>query len=144
MILALTSSAVLDRRPTGTAVNFQFWKLGWIWRAGYQVPHTELKSSFLYTWVRASWIKFNKCPTRYDLLSLLHFCRQLYMFRVLTPIMSSYNCNYSFWYWLTGSTTIRSRRWVGTDPVYYIYVGSSTCFGCWHPSSGARTTVSGW
>jgi len=30
-------------------------------------------------------IKFNNCPTRYDLFSLLHFCRQLYMFRVLTP-----------------------------------------------------------
>ena len=31
--------------------------------------------------------------------SLLHFCRQLYMFRVLTPIIrSSYSCNYSFWY----------------------------------------------
>ena len=27
---------------------------------------------------------------------------------------SSYNCNYSFWYWLTGSTTIRSHCWVGT------------------------------
>ena len=25
--------------------------------------------------------------------------------------------------------------------VYYISVGSSTCFGCWHPSSGARTIV---
>ena len=25
--------------------------------------------------------------------------------------------------------------------VYYISVGSSTYFGCWHPSSGARTTV---
>ena len=25
--------------------------------------------------------------------------------------------------------------------VYYISVGSSTCFGCWHPSSGARTAV---
>ena len=25
--------------------------------------------------------------------------------------------------------------------VYYIPVGSSTCFGCSHPSSGARTTV---
>ena len=31
--------------------------------------------------------------------SLLHFCRQLYVLRVLTPIIrSSYNCNYSFWY----------------------------------------------
>ena len=55
-------------------------------------------------------------PTRCDLFSLLHFCRQLYMFQVLTPIIrSSYNCNYSFWYWLTESTTIRSRRWVGTE-----------------------------
>ena len=70
----------------------------------------------LYTWVRASWIEFNNFPTRYDLFSLLHFCRQLYMFQVLTPIIrSSYNCNYSFWYWLTGSATICSRCWVGTD-----------------------------
>ena len=28
-----------------------------------------------------------------------------------------------------------------TYSVYYISVGSPTCFGCWHPSSGARTTV---
>ena len=28
-----------------------------------------------------------------------------------------------------------------TYSVYYISVGSSTCFGCWLPSSGARTTV---
>ena len=28
-----------------------------------------------------------------------------------------------------------------TYSFYYISVGSSTCFGCWHPSSGARTTV---
>jgi hypothetical protein len=53
---------------------------------------------------------FYNFPTRYDLFSLLHFCRQLYMFRVLTPIIrSSYNCNYSLWYLLTGSTAIRSR-----------------------------------
>jgi len=36
-----------------------------------------------------------------DLFSLLYFCTQLYMFRVLTPIIrSSHNFNYSFWYWL--------------------------------------------
>jgi len=28
-----------------------------------------------------------------------------------------------------------------TYSVYYISLGSSTCFGCWHPSSGAGTTV---
>ena len=70
----------------------------------------------LYTWFRASWIEFNNCPIRCNLFSLLYFCRQLYMFRVLTPITrSSYNCNYSFWYWLTWSSTIRSRCWVGKD-----------------------------
>ena len=43
--------------------------------------------------------KFNNCPIRCDLFCLLHFCRQLYMFRLLTPIISSwYSCNYSFWY----------------------------------------------
>ena len=48
--------------------------------------------------------------------SLLRFCRQLYMFRVLTPVIrSSYNCNYSYWYWSNGSTNIRFRCWVGTD-----------------------------
>ena len=46
-------------------------------------------------------IEFNNCPTRCELFRLLHFCRQLYVFRVLTHIIrSSYNCNYSFWYWL--------------------------------------------
>jgi len=28
-----------------------------------------------------------------------------------------------------------------TYSVYYFSVGSATYFGCWHPSSGARTTV---
>jgi len=28
-----------------------------------------------------------------------------------------------------------------TYSVYYISVGSPTYFGCWHPSSGDRTTV---
>jgi len=57
---------------------------------------------FFFTWVRASWIEFTNCPRRCDLFCLLYFCRQFYMFRVLTPIIrSSYNCNYSLWYWLT-------------------------------------------
>jgi len=69
---------------------------------------------FTVQWQRNS-MEFNNCPTRCDLFRLLYFCRQLYTFRVLTPIIrSSYNCNYSIWYWLTGSTTIRSRCWVPT------------------------------
>jgi len=48
--------------------------------------------------------------------SLLYFCIQLYMFRVLTPIIrSSYNCNYRISHWSTGSTAIRSRCWFGTQ-----------------------------
>jgi len=48
--------------------------------------------------------KFNLITVQQDatVFSFVHYCRQLYMFRVLTPIIrSSYNCNYSFWYWLT-------------------------------------------
>ena len=30
---------------------------------------------------------------------------------------------------------------VATYSVYYISAGSSTCFGCWHPSSGTGTAV---
>jgi len=60
--------------------------------------------------------KFSDCPTRCELFTLFYFCRQLCLFRVLTPIIRSwYSCNYSFWYWLTGSATIRSGCWVGTD-----------------------------
>jgi len=52
-------------------------------------------------------------------------------------IRSSYNCNYSSCYWLTGSTTIRSRCWVGTDSCVsygrYVYstVGISTVRYTW-------------
>ena len=69
--------------------------------------------------VIACYIKFNNCLTRCDLFSLLHFCRQLYMFRVLTSIISSwYSCNYSLWCWLTGSTAVRSGCYVGTVQFY--------------------------
>jgi len=68
----------------------------------------ETCRGILYTWVRALWIEFNNCPTRCHLFSLLHFCRQLYMFRVLTPIIRSlHSCNYSFWYWLSAMRKIR-------------------------------------
>jgi len=40
--------------------------------------------------------------------SFLYFCRQFCMSRVLTPIIrSSYNCNYSFWYWSTAMNKVR-------------------------------------
>jgi len=63
------------------------------------------------------WRHLITVPTRFYLFGLLHFCRHLYMFRLLTPIIKSwYSCNYSFWYWSNGSATIRPRRWVWTEP----------------------------
>ena len=40
---------------------------------------------------------FNNCPTRCDLFSLLHFCMQLYMFRVFTPIIRSCGIDWLQW-----------------------------------------------
>ena len=67
--------------------------------------HVVLPPTFFTDNVGSSWLlqirqqmapEFNNCPTRCDLFNLLHFCRQLYMFRVMTPIIrSSYNCNYN-------------------------------------------------
>ena len=78
------------------------------------------------------------------IFSLLYFCRQLYMFRVLTPIIrSSYSCNYSFWHWSTGPTIIRSR-WVSNLQLYELprYNRSR----CWLGNSTTRADGSrpGW
>jgi hypothetical protein len=40
-----------------------------------------------------------------------------------------------------GSKNLINVQQDATYSVYYISVGSCTCFGCWHQSSGARTTV---
>jgi len=61
------------------------------------------------------WINFIIAQQDVTVFSLLCFCRQLYMFLVLTPIIRiSCNCNHSFWHRPAGSATVRSR-WVGTD-----------------------------
>ena len=68
---------------------------------------------FLRKFHLSNWIIVEQDVT---VFSLLHICRQLYIFRVLTPIIRSwYNCNHSFWHWSTGSTIIRSRCWVPTQ-----------------------------
>ena len=85
----------------------------WHWNSKYTHLCYRLAYFINILWLNLILIEFNNCPTRCNLFSLLYFCRQLYMFRGLTPIIrSSYNFNYSFCYWLTGSTTIRSRCWV--------------------------------
>jgi len=64
--------------------------------------------------------KSNRIIVQQDaaVFGLLHFCKQLYMFRLLTHIIRSwYNCNYSFCHWSTGSATIRaSARADGSRP----------------------------
>ena len=60
----------------------------------------------------SNWIIVQQDATAF---CLLHICKKLYMFRVLTPIIrSSYDCNYSFWHWSTGSATISFRCRVRT------------------------------
>ena len=54
--------------------------------------------------VNQKWIIVHQDAT---VVILLYICRQLYMFRVLTPIiMNSYSCNYSFWHWPTAMNKI--------------------------------------
>jgi len=42
------------------------------------------------TTIRLCHKEFNNCPTRCDLFSLLYFCRQLYMFRVLNTYRTTH------------------------------------------------------
>jgi len=61
--------------------------------------------------------EFNNSPTRCDLFRLLNFCRQLYMFRVLTAIIRSWhNCNY-LPYDTPESVPTQQREQMVVDPV---------------------------
>jgi len=65
-------------------------------------------------------VEFNNYPTRCDLFSLLHFCRQLYMFQVLTPKLYIYI--YIYIYRLCGLVVRVSGyiyRGPGFDPRHY-------------------------
>ena len=93
-------------RESNLTLNPLTWKIRW-------APNNYSRRQMGFNWAIKGLITVQQDVT---VFSLLHFCRQLYMFRVLAPtIRSWYSCNYSFWYWLTGSTNIRSRCWVGTD-----------------------------
>jgi hypothetical protein len=64
-------------------------------------------------------------------------CRQL--------VLNKAYCAAWRWYTCTEKSWIYNFKFNNCpkicDCIYYIYVGSSTSFGCWHPSSGARTTA---
>jgi hypothetical protein len=57
---------------------------------------------FLCSWVRASWINVNNCPTRREYIQFYYiFCSQLYMIRMIPSSSSGAhsNCNYNIWQW---------------------------------------------
>jgi len=64
------------------------------------LQYFESYPGILYTLVRASWTEFNNSPKLDETYSVYYtFCRQIYMFRLLTPIIRSwYSCKYSFCY----------------------------------------------
>ena len=112
IFLGVLSSSILFRWPNQlilcSFIHFTLFspllissssRLVWLFHSpfSYSGPHILLK------------IFFSKIAT---VFSVLYFCRQLYMLRLLTPIIrSSYSCNYSFWHWSTGCTTIRKSGW---------------------------------
>jgi hypothetical protein len=64
-----------------------------------------------------SWITVQQDVT---VFIVWYICRQLYMFRALTPIIGSwYSCNYSFWHSSAGSTRVptQQHRRMVVDPV---------------------------
>jgi len=85
----------------------------------------ELTLVFLYTCVRASWIEFINCPTRCDLFSLLHFCRQRILLVAViqggakrthvpwpprSPDLSA--CDFFLWGYLKSKVYVRKPRTV--------------------------------
>ena len=53
-----------------------------------------------------------------------------------------FNSTWNGWGWISNAWTLIIVQQDASYSVYYISVGSSTRFGCWHPpSSGARTAV---
>ena len=64
-------------------------------RLGYVISIRSI-NNFIYVLIYCLQ-EMHGATIKSDLFSLLHFCKQLYMFWMLTPIIrSSYSCNYSF------------------------------------------------
>jgi len=74
----------------------------------------------------------------------IHFCISLYL-RPTLKLQQAYTL-FQYKVAMTRFTLFKSVVFNNcptnvTYSVYYISVGSSTYFGHWHPSSGARTTI---
>jgi hypothetical protein len=79
------------------------WSLWWIFRFHKWWRMAWLHHRFIFSFSETVLFRgaVSNCPTRCDYVQFLYFCKLLYMFRVVTPpiIRSTYNCNYSIWYW---------------------------------------------
>jgi len=81
-------------------------------------------------------VKLNIVQQDATVFSLLHICRQLYLFRLLTPIISSsYNCNYRSELELrsNSTTTMDGGRPGWPVPEAVITVVRAPDDGCQHP-----------
>jgi hypothetical protein len=64
--------------------------------------HSGQKCVCCHTWTYKTIVSFSIIVQQDATIhSLLYFCKLLFMFRVVTPpiIRSTYNCNYTIWYW---------------------------------------------
>ena len=96
---------------------FSIFKVCW-WFEKPNQQHTENEEVFcsLNVW-QISRYDVAACPGKFNWISFRRKFQNMY---ISTSITVHQDATYS---------------------VYYISLGSSKCFGCWHPSSGARTTV---
>jgi hypothetical protein len=102
----------------------------------HSVPVQELTCPF------PNWIIVQQDVT---VFSLLHICRQLYMFWVFTPIIrSTYNCIYSFWHWSTGSVTMHSPALIVELCVCVYIYNVHSHFPCSGFVLHSRKFVAGW
>ena len=108
-----TISFVVSVHPHGTRLPLDGFSLRFVFEYFSEICHKihlSLKSSKKNWHITLRIIFLNLIIVQQDptVLSLLYFCRQLYMFRLLTPtITSSYSCNYNFWHWSTPMNRIR-------------------------------------
>ena len=73
------------------------------------------------------------------------FCQETFLFWNTDRYKSTLEKFYIFFFYIHGplhrESNLITVRQDATYSVYYISVGCSTYFGCWHPPSGARITV---
>jgi hypothetical protein len=81
----------------------------------------SMNTLFLCSWVRASWINVNNCPTKCDFVQFLFTTNCSSRFgRYLHPSSGArVNCNYSIWHWtncMLSSSVPEESKWISDSP----------------------------